>query len=303
MTTVNQYRLRCTTEDAYKYVWAEAEPTTCPTDTGHTIDEAQTTIVKATSTEQVSILNDAGDAVNWPMTTAKTPIYQPNIVPPGYLIYCTGAFDDISGGKRGEGNQLALKKTSAGEAEVTGRFLEHVYILGGGFGFDAGNYDDWVSLEVSSPASAPASTPGIGNANKTSVGPFNIIIPVTTNDGSHTVDGSTMEAGEINQSLSPVPNATVTGYWNWDPDALPSITPVADPANPDGDYDLFDGVVLLARQANRVPLMVGGQIVPPTVKGKKILPHWIWKFVLHRENAAGDATAGIMLTVARKSTT
>jgi len=44
MTEVNKYRLWCDTESTYVYQWAESEPTTCPNNTGHTIDTTKTTI-------------------------------------------------------------------------------------------------------------------------------------------------------------------------------------------------------------------------------------------------------------------
>ena len=41
---VNKYRIWCVTENAYVYGWSETEPTTCPNNTSHTIDETKTTI-------------------------------------------------------------------------------------------------------------------------------------------------------------------------------------------------------------------------------------------------------------------
>ena len=46
MTTIYKYRIKCTTDDKYEYMWAEDEPTTCPTNTAHTIDTVETTIVE-----------------------------------------------------------------------------------------------------------------------------------------------------------------------------------------------------------------------------------------------------------------
>jgi len=44
MIVVNKYRVWCSTEGAYVYGWGVTEPTTCPTDTAHTIDSTKTTI-------------------------------------------------------------------------------------------------------------------------------------------------------------------------------------------------------------------------------------------------------------------
>jgi len=45
MATVNKYRVYCTTDSKYEYTWSETEPTTCPTNTAHSIDASKTTIV------------------------------------------------------------------------------------------------------------------------------------------------------------------------------------------------------------------------------------------------------------------
>jgi hypothetical protein len=58
MTTYYKYRLKCTTDNINEY-WILSEndpvPTTCPTNTAHTIDSTQTTIVDTISDTQISI--------------------------------------------------------------------------------------------------------------------------------------------------------------------------------------------------------------------------------------------------------
>ena len=49
MTDVNRYRMKCVTEDAIVYRWESASdpaPTTCPNDTGHTVDQDSIVIVE-----------------------------------------------------------------------------------------------------------------------------------------------------------------------------------------------------------------------------------------------------------------
>ena len=72
-----------------------------------------------------------GKSAYSPVTDKGTPINQPNVVPAGYFFYGTGAFDNIAAGTRGDGAQIVLSRTTAGEDECRGRFLEHVYIIGG----------------------------------------------------------------------------------------------------------------------------------------------------------------------------
>ena len=44
--SVNNYRFLCSTENAYKFTWGTEAPTTCPDNTGHTIDTSSITIMK-----------------------------------------------------------------------------------------------------------------------------------------------------------------------------------------------------------------------------------------------------------------
>lgn len=53
--TINQYRFLCGTESTYKYVWAESQPTTCPTASNHTIDLNSLTIVDSISQNSTAL--------------------------------------------------------------------------------------------------------------------------------------------------------------------------------------------------------------------------------------------------------
>jgi hypothetical protein len=239
------------------------------------------------------------------MTSGNTPIFQPNVIPAGYFFYGTGAFDDVAAPSRGTGEQIVVEVEGPdAEGSIEGQFFDHVYIIGGFLAtLDAG-IRDWCTLDMLAPASAPEdrTTTHDGNANKVSVGPFNIIVPAPLGDGDWNVDGAALTAGELNTDLCPVPNATGAGYWHWDPTQSPSIFPVTDPTTPDGAFDLYDATLPLARQANRYPLTASGNVTPAAaVKGKKVLPHWKWKFTVHREEA-GTIQVSIRLDTARVST-
>jgi hypothetical protein len=57
-TTLYKYRIYCTTDSKFEYIWVEStasEPTTCPTNTAHTIDAGQTRIVEQNDPDIVSI--------------------------------------------------------------------------------------------------------------------------------------------------------------------------------------------------------------------------------------------------------
>jgi len=49
VTTLNKYRIWCDTDSKWEYQWADesdAVPTACPTDTGHSVDTAKTSVVE-----------------------------------------------------------------------------------------------------------------------------------------------------------------------------------------------------------------------------------------------------------------
>lgn len=308
----------------------------------------------------------ASSAHGIPTTSLGAPLFNPNILAPGYLFYATGAYDDLTNEKRGKGAFIEIEQVDAGQGTLEGQFFEHVYIHGGAFGCHNEGKGDWVEMMAYAPASTPSNVPGgTGNAQKVGVlsidnksgtfqagevlvggtsghtaavaavlsdtslqvahigtGAFqddevvtgqtsgatadvngaisaNMIVPAS-GDGFWNVDGSTLTKGEINSGLAPVPNKTdpQNGYWNWDPDEDPSITPAAG----DGAYDLYDIAIPLVRQANRIGCLLHEKdCCPDELKGKKLLPHWKIKFTVNR-GAAGTLLVQFMLKTSRKTT-
>jgi hypothetical protein len=55
MTTINQYRVYCTTDSKYVTTWNNVEPITCPENNSHTIDTTATTIISKVSNNLVEI--------------------------------------------------------------------------------------------------------------------------------------------------------------------------------------------------------------------------------------------------------
>lgn len=58
-TTVNKYRVFCTTDAKFEYIWAETEPTTCPTNTTHTINSTKTSIVDTSDSSVVTVKEES----------------------------------------------------------------------------------------------------------------------------------------------------------------------------------------------------------------------------------------------------
>lgn len=59
MPVLYQWRLRCTTDTRFEYIWSETEPTLCPTDGAHTIDSSKTTIVDKIADNLIQIKEES----------------------------------------------------------------------------------------------------------------------------------------------------------------------------------------------------------------------------------------------------
>lgn len=52
---IYQWRIYCATEDTWKYVWSETAPTTCPTDTAHTVNLDSISDINVLSTQTIKV--------------------------------------------------------------------------------------------------------------------------------------------------------------------------------------------------------------------------------------------------------
>jgi len=72
MTTLYKYRIYCSTDSQYEYQWAETEPSTCPTNTAHTIDATKTSIVDKVDPNETLIKEESTPTGgNFDCTTLK----------------------------------------------------------------------------------------------------------------------------------------------------------------------------------------------------------------------------------------
>lgn len=86
---VHKYRVWCDTDGKYVTVWGESEPTSCPENTGHTIDTTKTTILQTISEDfPTSDLDGKKVAVH--------PSYKPKVDDGTTYAIWTGAGDDLS---------------------------------------------------------------------------------------------------------------------------------------------------------------------------------------------------------------
>lgn len=76
VTTVHQYRVYCQTEGAYVYTWGSTAPTTCPHNTGHTIDTNSISIVDTVSNTSTTVSNLLKTPFQELFVSEKTPVME-----------------------------------------------------------------------------------------------------------------------------------------------------------------------------------------------------------------------------------
>jgi len=257
--------------------------------------------------DEVHIVDAAGNWVNFaPVSpigtngTCASVRVNPDVFPAGYNQFTTGAFDDLTDLKRGDGTLLQLQESDAGDYTITGQFLEHVYLVGGFVRHLNGLYQDTFSFVATAPASAPAEAAGTGNAKVQS----DVFIPCAEGESTHNIDGETTTKGEINDNLVPVPSTS--GIWGWNPYETPSIfiwTSAHDPKE-NLRCHLMSVPVTLSRQVCRIPMLgddtvfMGVQSVRPAL----FLPHWQLSVKVHLETGGAQRTVGVTAVAGRKKT-
>jgi hypothetical protein len=78
MSRVNQYRLYCTSENCYAFVWSDQPPNACPSNSQHTIDKNTITIVNTVDTNSVENVQERNPTGGNYRSESKKVIAGPN---------------------------------------------------------------------------------------------------------------------------------------------------------------------------------------------------------------------------------
>lgn len=72
MTTVYKYKIYCATDNTEEFVFGQSEPTTCPTNTAHTIVSEKTVVVDTIDTQRIEVKEESTETGgNFSTTTLK----------------------------------------------------------------------------------------------------------------------------------------------------------------------------------------------------------------------------------------
>lgn len=284
-TAVYEYRIYCQTEGTYVSTWSTTEPTSCPNNNTHTIDQDQT-----------SIINSVTDSTNLGQFTKDDNrlMVAPSLIPVNYNMQFLCIGDNFDAGVRGGGTttRLTLTNLNPGVNTFTIRFVDLTMVVGGSVRVYGGNENDYLTINVMAPATpvTPNAT-NTGNCNLQVTNKGTIIVPSNpANTGTHDVDlDEPVNAflGGPNPTLvtkaTPVPASDgygkSNGHWQWN-DMDGSILPVLDGT---GGYNLYTQTLMINRWMSRWSVwMPDGMLYDHEFlinnRGSKLLPHWQLSF-------------------------
>lgn len=196
-------------------------------------------------------------------------------------VWYPGSADDIENGIRHEGPEFALESTVQETKEIEFQFGEFVYFVGGTVRWVGATFGDKVHYEVYAPASPAIENVGGGAYAKLPVGGgLNMFVPAgTPGAGGANWDldlGERLNSNVRFTKVSPVPGTEGACFFGWN-ESTDAVTLEVDGGSPNGDYHLFDADIVLACFLPTFMLLGSGEqhFEPPSIKSKKMLPHWI----------------------------
>lgn len=216
MTTVYYWRVYCTTDNQYEYVWNDSEPTVCPVNNSHTIDSSLTTILDTLGENIVEIKEE-------------------NTSTGGYYRAIT--------------RKITATANSTSVNDYTFPVPIAVYTIF--FNTTSDHEGDVVSLEI-----APNSNIGVVNAdvsagdtvftvNSTVIDNAKLGFYITLNDGTNTDEvGQVVAIDEVNSTIT-VENPTTNSFLASTPTYVEStLVRVKDlEIGPPGEYKLGTGKI------------------------------------------------------------
>lgn len=262
-----------------------------------TLDNGRTVVAVVSEDDAIARIVGIGEIADI-RTEDGRPMIQPVTLDRGLWHWYHSVGDDLEDG-RGAGPSFQLQLTSADpDGYVEWQYNDWVEMAGGIATFRNAEPGDYVSFQLSFPASTPTSTPGTGNCNKVAVGAgINLLVPAA-GDGDWTVNLSDRT------SAVPVSAEAVDGYWEW---SWPNTGVGAMSAGVPGKshYNMFDFAIAPAtRFIPRVNLLGTGTLgfQPDNVHPSDVLPHWKVRCSLHHAGGVNTLDLVWHVVCARKET-
>jgi len=254
MSELLKYQIWCATDSKWEYTWAEeddAVPTTCPTDTAHTIDSTKTTIDEVVEKEVVD-------------QSGRQKIHQSS-KPIGTTTHFTGEGDDVATSPTTYGGGTVIKNAHAvsdGMSQsiyIDFNFIENKSWLHEGYLQWRNAEFDMLTMDI-----CPITTTNIAGTNTNynngdAVGASYLIIPAS---GDGVID-MTATLSDHRGGLVYMPDAEdgtpPVAFWNadWNTSTKVYENIIGAPSG-NGRYNLFNTEVPLNRFVNKMQLLGNG---------------------------------------------
>ena len=152
MATIYKYRLQCTTDNIYEYIWGTTPPTLCPTNSTHTIDTNSIAIVDQVNSNLVTIKEESvKTGGNFGCATIKIE-----------AIKNTTSFSSISWPHAISGLQINLISGSENSGDIVNGYVGKDTIIGyitnvvtPAGGWTGQNYTTWDKVTFTHPIFGP----------------------------------------------------------------------------------------------------------------------------------------------------
>ncbi|GAF77514.1 unnamed protein product [marine sediment metagenome] len=294
MTTLNKYRIWCSTESIYVESWAEAEPSVCPNNSEHTIDADKTVIVQTVEEADVNITNVATDDGKMLVNSTSRPLYHQTV----FTSY--GDSQDNSGEVWG-GQRFEIVHTVGDEMEQSvyidlNTIENSTFIHEGYMTCDGPCKGDMATLYAV--PKVTAYTTGI-DTNYSLYGGY-LVIPAA---GNGVVDIDDEDRVLIEMPISVDTGERGPGMWDADYDPVThTFSNIAPNMSSEGRYNMFVVEVIMREFAHR-NILTGADTQILQASDSSRLGHGIrLKFIGETNGADHDWSVSCKLTMHRLNT-
>ena len=291
---IHQYRIWCNTESTFVTTWSESEPTVCPNNNTHEIDQIKTSIIRYIPEVPPQDLS------------GKTRVHQTSR-PLGLMTYFTGSGDDPNDvTSYGTGEDFYIKHSigdsTSQELYLDFNIVENETWIHEGYMIWENAKFDYVSLMIV--PRVTGTTIGLStNFNFYTDGKVHLIIPAA-GDGTCQI---TTDIYDPNGGLIYIPDSDLgippVAFWNadWNSSTKKYENITAAPYG-NGRYNMFYEEDILYRFVNKVPVLGNGFQRLQSSDTERLGHGMRFKTIAHTHNTDHDWSIACALTMHRDKT-
>ena len=203
----------------------------------------------------------------------------PTLFPATVQLTIIGAGDDpVNGNGMGTPFYHTSSDGYLTQHTITWTHNDYLYLAGGQVSYSGAVLGDYIDYYIMAPATTVTTVSGTGNVNL--VGPGNVLIVPGANTNNQI---------DLTQAV-PVPNLTMTGFWDWTPptNGIGKGTIVPN-LSQKGGYDLYTIQLQLTHPVTSLQMSGSHMfdLIIPALIPRKVLPQWLHKVIVTNSGHAG----------------